>query len=92
MKYQNAQMMLPEELLRNIQEYVQGSYLYIPIRQERKKQWGACTDSKQMLQERNDAIVQDYLSGASVKTLAQRFYLTEHSIRRIIRRQHRGQL
>lgn len=85
MKYQNAQLMLPEELLRAVQNYVQGSYLYIPILQECKKQWGENTGSKQVLRERNTRIVQDYRSGTSVKALAKRHYLTEHSIRRIIR-------
>jgi hypothetical protein len=58
MKYQNAQMILPDELIRDIQNYVQGSYLYIPIRQERKKQWGELSRSKQMIQERNNEIVE----------------------------------
>lgn len=87
MKYQNAQLMLPEELLRAIQNYVQGGYLYIPILQEHKKQWGENTGSRQALQERNTRIAQDYRSGISVKALAKRHYLTEHSIRRIIREQ-----
>lgn len=87
MKYQNAQKMLPEELLRDIQKYVQGSYLYIPVRQEEKKQWGECTRYKKLLQERNNAILEDYRSGTPVKALAQHYYLTEHSIRRIIREQ-----
>lgn len=85
MKYVNAEKMLPEELLRSIQEYTQGSYLYIPIREEDKKQWGERTQSKQILRERNEAIVQAYGSGTPVKTLALRYHLTEHSIRRIIR-------
>ncbi|MED4583139.1 CD3324 family protein [Brevibacillus choshinensis] len=87
MKYVNAEKMLPEELLRSIQEYTQGSYLYIPIREEDKKQWGECTESKQILRERNESIVQAYRSGSSVKTLALHYHLTEHSIRRIIRGQ-----
>ncbi|UHA73234.1 CD3324 family protein [Paenibacillus sp. 481] len=92
MKYQNAQTILPEELVRHIQQYVQGSYLYIPIRQERKKQWGESSGSRQMLQDRNAAIVQAYHSGIAVNILAQRYFLTEHSIRRIIREQRRVQL
>lgn len=88
MKYVNAEKMLPEDLLRSIQEYTQGSYLYIPIREEDKKQWGACTESKQILRERNASILQAYRSGSSVKTLALHYHLTEHSIRRIIRGQN----
>ncbi|GAB1530326.1 MULTISPECIES: CD3324 family protein [Brevibacillus] len=85
MKYKNAQDLLPDDLLRQIQHYVQGSYLYIPIHRENKREWGASTDTKQWLSERNQAIWQAYREGASVKMLAQKHYLTEHSIRRIIR-------
>jgi len=91
MKYQNAQMMLPEKLVRDIQKYVQGSYLYIPIQQEHKKHWGDNSGSKKLLQERNEQIVQAYRSGICVKELAQHYFLTEHSIRRIIREEQNVQ-
>lgn len=32
MKYKNALSILPEELIETIQQYVQGEYIYIPIR------------------------------------------------------------
>lgn len=40
MKYHNAQNVLPKKLLHDIQQHVQGSYLYIPVCRENKKQWG----------------------------------------------------
>jgi len=92
MKYQNAQSILPEELLSSIQQYIQGDYLYIPIRQEKKRQWGECSGYKWMLQERNAEILQSFDSGTTVKVLAQQYYLSEHSIRRIIREQRRVRL
>lgn len=91
MKYQNARALLPEKLVRDIQNYVQGSYLYIPIQQEHKKQWGDNSGSKKLLQERNEQIAQAYHNGTCVKELAQRYFLTEHSIRRIIREEHNVQ-
>ncbi|MFE4714014.1 MULTISPECIES: CD3324 family protein [unclassified Paenibacillus] len=87
MKYQNAQRMLPEELLHSIQEYVQAGYLYIPARQGKKKQWGECSGYKQMLQDRNEEIMRNFRSGLTVKELAHHYYLSERSIRRIIRSQ-----
>ena len=33
MKYKNAAKILPEELITKLQEYVQGEYLYIPIKE-----------------------------------------------------------
>ncbi|MGO0062891.1 CD3324 family protein [Brevibacillus fluminis] len=85
MKYQNASTILPKELLARIQDYVQGGYLYIPVRQEKKKRWGERTRAKEIMRERNEAIVEAYRQGHSVKALAGRHFLTEHSIRRIIR-------
>lgn len=32
MKYQNASGILPKELIETIQQYVQGKYIYIPIK------------------------------------------------------------
>jgi len=92
MKYQNAQSILPEELIRSIQQYIQGDYLYIPIRKEKKRQWGECSGYRRMLQERNAEILQSFCSGISVKELAQHYYLSERSVRRIIREQRGGRL
>lgn len=36
MKYRNAKDVLPKELLGQIQEYVQGEYIYIPIKEKRE--------------------------------------------------------
>ncbi|WNC13310.1 CD3324 family protein [Brevibacillus brevis] len=92
MKYGNAEKLLPKELLRSIQEYTQGCYLYIPIREENKKSWGECTDSRRVMRKRNEAIVEAHRAGAAVKALALRYHLTEHSIRRIIRESRNVQL
>lgn len=40
MKYKNAAEILPSELLREIQGYIEGELLYIP-RSEAKQGWGA---------------------------------------------------
>ena len=32
MKYRNANSILPKELLERLQEYVQGEYIYVPIK------------------------------------------------------------
>ncbi|MCG7406918.1 hypothetical protein MH117_05755 [Paenibacillus sp. ACRRX] len=92
MNYINAQEVLPEELLHVIQQYVHGSYLYIPIRPDGKRRWGERTGSRQLLQERNDVIAQAYANGAAIPWLAQHYFLSEHSIRRIIREHKRVQL
>ncbi|NFA60178.1 hypothetical protein K8O96_16795 [Clostridium sporogenes] len=87
MKYENAQNLLPEHVLKLIQEYVEGGYLYIPIKYENKKVWGENTSTKDTLKRRNREIFNKYQKGISIKKLSQEYYLTEHSIRRIIRQQ-----
>ncbi|MCC0643684.1 hypothetical protein CDIFMA2_30990 [Clostridioides difficile] len=85
MKYEKAQNILPEEILELIQEYTDGSYLYIPRKSENKKAWGENSGSRNILKERNKEILDKYNKGISVKELTKDYYLTEHSIRRIIR-------
>ncbi|MCC0635071.1 MULTISPECIES: CD3324 family protein [unclassified Clostridioides] len=85
MKYEKAQNILPEEILELIQEYTDGSYLYIPRKSENKKAWGENSGSRNILKERNREILDKYNKGISVKELTKDYYLTEHSIRRIIR-------
>ncbi|MCW6105373.1 hypothetical protein FDF69_08495 [Clostridium sporogenes] len=87
MKYENAQNVLPEHIIELIQEYMEGGYLYIPIKYENKKVWGENTSTKNTLKRRNIEIFNRYEEGISIKKLAQQYYLTEHSIRRIIGQQ-----
>jgi Mor family transcriptional regulator len=91
MKYKNAAYVLPPELVQLIQQYIQGTYLYIPVQEESKKPWGACSGSRAMLRKRNKAIAEAHHSGISVRLLAQQYYLTERSIRRILLQHKRGQ-
>lgn len=39
MKYKNAQNILPDYIIKLIQEYIEGEYLYIPIKYQNKKAW-----------------------------------------------------
>ena len=39
MKYQNAQAILPEELVKELQNYVQGTYIYIPEISRKYSDW-----------------------------------------------------
>ena len=76
--------MLPEEILKIIQEYVDGEYLYIPRKNENHKSWGEKSGIKDSLKIRNNEIYKKYLNGATINELAQEYYLSEKSIRRII--------
>lgn len=46
MKYKNAQDILPDRLLKELQQYVSGETLYIPRRQSRKS-WGETSGARE---------------------------------------------
>lgn len=84
MSYKKATHVLPQDLLLKIQEYVDGEFLYIPRVADNKKSWGETTSTRQELQDRNKHIYEDYLSGATMETLAEKYYLSLKSIQRIV--------
>lgn len=85
MKYENAQNILPEDIIKQLQQYVEGMYLYIPKKENNKKAWGENSGFKFELVNRNKEIYNKFLTGVEIKELARSYYLTESSIRRIIR-------
>ena len=84
MSYIKAEEILPEELIRQIQEYADGVYIYIPRKAGTRHPWGQETDYKAELKIRNDRIRSDYAAGTSVAALSRKFHLSEKSIRRIL--------
>ncbi len=89
MKYEKAQEVLPEELVKMIQKYVDGKYLYIPRKNENHKAWGENSGIRTSLKVRNNEIYKKYLSGATINALSEEYYLSEKSIRRIIGQEKR---
>lgn len=87
MKYEKAQNILPHDIIEMIQNYIDGGYIYIPRKNENKKSWGENTETKIFLKARDKEIFKKYSSGVSVKHLSEQYFLTESSIRRIIRNQ-----
>ena len=86
MSYIKAEEILPEELIRRIQEYADGVYIYIPRRPGNRQPWGQETGYKAELKLRNDRIRNDYASGANVTALSRKYHLSEKSIRRILQK------
>lgn len=87
MGYKKADEILPKEIVEMIQNYVDGEYLYIPRKKERRKSWGEQTDTRRKLKERNEAIRQAHQEGLSKQELAERYFLSEKSIERILYRE-----
>ena len=86
MSYIKAEEILPEELIRQIQEYVDGAYIYIPRKPGTRRKWGQETDYKAELKARNDRIRRDYEAGEGIAALSKKYHLSEKSIRRILQK------
>ena len=86
MSYIKAEAILPEELIRQIQEYADGVYIYIPRKPGTRHAWGQKTDYKAELKARNDLIRNDFASGEGANALSRKYHLSEKSIRRILQK------
>ena len=88
MNYKNANLILPDRLVQEIQQHVQGEYIYIPIKD--KVMNTSPTEYEQELIKRNEHIYTKSLEGISNSELANRYHLSASSIRRIIIQQRKG--
>lgn len=84
MKYKNAKALLPEALVKELQSYIQGGYIYVPAAQETRKRWGEVSGYRMELNRRNRQITEEYREGVSMEILADRYGLSVHAIRKII--------
>ncbi|RHB66203.1 hypothetical protein DW877_03145 [[Clostridium] symbiosum] len=84
MKYINANTILPDMLVEELQKYVQAGYIYIPAKDEQHKSWGELSGYRKELYERNKIIIKKYQNGISIEELAEQYYLSVYAIRKII--------
>lgn len=84
-KYFNVQEILPENIIKEIQTYIDGEFIYIPRKNGNQKSWGEKSGIKRSLKDRNSTIFKKYNDGLFVRNLAKEYFLSEQSIRRIIR-------
>ncbi len=87
MKYKNAAKILPPEMIEQLQQYVQGEYLYIPIKE--REVHSNMTDYALEVQKRDEHIYTNHLQGVSNAELAHKYALSESSIRRIISKERK---
>ena len=85
MKYRNASEILPDKLLREIQNYTSGEAIYIPQITDRRK-WGEGSGARRYYEERNQKICEKYEKGISLEELANTFSLSIDTIRKILYR------
>lgn len=84
MKYINANTILPDMLVEELQKYVQAGYIYIPAKDEQHKSWGELSGYRKELAKRNAIIIMEYKNCVSVAELADRYFLSVSAIRKII--------
>lgn len=84
MKYVKANTVLPDTLVREIQKYVQGEYIYIPAELKKRKKWGENSGNRQYINNRNETIKRRHKNGDKITELAEEFFLSVHSIKKII--------
>ena len=84
MKYGNAKVILPDALVKELQKYVQGEYIYVPIEQKKQKRWGEVSGYRQELKQRNLLIKADFQSGMSMEYLSKKYNLSVYAVRKII--------
>lgn len=90
MGYKKASSALPHTLLCAVQEYIDGEYIYIPRKEAKKQLWGANTNTKKNILERNREIVARYLEGYLVADLAEQYFLSPKTIYNIINAAQKG--
>lgn len=83
MKYENAKDLLPPELLSEVQKYVAGKLMYVPIAEDARG-WGTESGYRQKLIKRNQTIYNEYVAGRTVSELADEFFLSTDSIKKIV--------
>lgn len=75
---------LPEELIKEIQKYIQGETIYIPKAKSNYQRWGSSSGARRTIAERNAAIKEAYKNGCSIDELVEKYYLAPDTIRKII--------
>lgn len=85
MGYLRAEEILPAEVIELVQRYVDGRSIYVPRKDEHRRAWGAGTQIRQELLERDRQICEDHLAGSTPSELACKYFLSTKSIQRILR-------
>ena len=83
MQYENAKDILPASLLEEVQKFVEGKAIYIPKRTKREG-WGEASGYRGKLNKRNSAILSRYSAGASIMEIAEEFFLSPETIKKIV--------
>jgi len=81
--YKKGAEVLPARLLEEIQEYVEGSLVYIPKKSD-KAGWGCVSGARRAIDQRNQQIILMFEQGLQIEEIAEHFHLGEDTIRKIV--------
>lgn len=84
MKAVKATTILPEQLIAEIQKYVQGETIYIPKAKATHHKWGTRSGGRKLLDERNTAIRCAFQRGMTIHQLAEAHFLSTETIKKIV--------
>lgn len=82
MRYVNADIIFPEELLNEIQKYMNGELVYVPKSKALRKKLGWKFRQQKNYNLRNDEIRRKFLDGDTIEKLSDRFCLSSDTIKR----------
>lgn len=88
MKYVNANNILPEKLILEIQKYVQGEAVYIPKPETTYRKWGTISGGRKLLDKRNNEIRNAFKNGTTIPDLADKYFLSIETIKKIVYKKH----
>ncbi|MGD7050789.1 CD3324 family protein [Rossellomorea marisflavi] len=75
---------IPESLMKELQNYVQGKSIYIPKKKEKYDAWGSKSGGREALARRNKLIVEAFTVGESIASISERYYLSIETIKKIV--------
>ncbi|HAK42615.1 MAG TPA: hypothetical protein DCM59_07815 [Clostridium sp.] len=87
MGYISAESILPEKIIKLIQQYVDGECIYVPRKNENQKSWGEKNGTRSIFEKRTEEIFYKYIEGASITDLTTMYYLSAKRIREIINKE-----
>ncbi|WP_257348540.1 CD3324 family protein [Pseudalkalibacillus decolorationis] len=84
MSYVKASTILPEELLIELQKYVQGETIYVPKSKSNYQKWGTRSGGRQKIVDRNTHIKNNFNNGKTIDQLADVYFLSTETIKKIV--------
>lgn len=84
MKYIRADLIFPDELLSEIQKYVQDGLVYIPKPKKLHKKWGEESGGRETILYRNLEIRNKYHNTNCLEQLADEYCLSVETIKKIV--------